>query len=93
MTYRRWDGTGRMLGHERKRAVYRALEYNGWTVLKNGWPDCCAFRPGKDGGVEVRFIKVRDHFAPRQQRMVEALRQVGITVQLVHSYGDIEAEQ
>ena len=63
-------------------AVVRDLESQGYTVLKNGWPDFLAFR-----GTEVRLIEVKPHnhrrLSPRQQRMAEALALVGLTVELL----------
>jgi hypothetical protein len=58
------------------------LESQGYTVLKNGWPDFLAFK-----GTEVRLIEVkphgRRHLSPRQKRMANALALTGLKVELV----------
>jgi hypothetical protein len=66
--------------------VCRRLEGEGYTVLKNGWPDFLAFRDN-----EVRFIEVKPNvrckMSPRQVRMASALRRCGIRVEM--AYGDM----
>lgn len=63
-------------------AVCDHLEAEGYTVLKNGWPDFLAYRDG-----EVRFIEVKPHsgrrLSPRQQTMASALRPLGVTVEMM----------
>lgn len=63
-------------------AVATDLVNNGYTLIKNGWPDFVAY---DDEG--VRFIEVkptcRARLSFRQRRMAEILGRVGITVELV----------
>ena len=65
-----------------ERAVVTDLESQGYTVLKNGWPDFLAFK-----GKSVRFIEVKPHrgreLTPRQQKMAQALALIGLSVELL----------
>lgn len=65
--------------------VFARLEAEGYTVLKNGWPDALAVHP--DGS--VRFIEVKpssqSRLSPRQARMARALkRSLNVEVEILH---------
>lgn len=63
-------------------AVATRLVNEGYTILKNGWPDFLAF---DDHG--VRFIEVkptcRSNLSYRQRKMAGVLSRLGISVELV----------
>ena len=60
---------------------YRA---EGWTPLKNGWPDRAYVRLN-DGRLKVRFVEIKgpdDTLSTEQQLMREVLRSQGLSVQI-----------
>lgn len=51
--------------------VRRELEADGWTVLRNGWPDFLAIK-----GARAKFVEVKTNstpFSPEQKAMFRAL--------------------
>ena len=63
-------------------AVCAALERDGWTVMKRGWPDFLAVR-----GDEVRLIEVKPsrscHLKPAQRRVAHVLARFGLRVEML----------
>jgi hypothetical protein len=69
--------------------VIKELQDEGYTILKNGWPDFLAVR-----GKEARLVEVKQPdsgagLSPRQQRMAEALAVLGLKVEV--AFGSIHS--
>lgn len=71
----------------RERAFKKRAEEEGWTVLRNGWPDFVLTR-----GDAVRVVEVKrrrsEGLQPHQQALHDALRRAGLTVEI--HYADEE---
>ncbi len=64
--------------------VVQALEAAGWTVVKRGWPDMIAWKPGKVRLIEVKRSP-RHKLRPSQAMVAEALRRaLGVQVEVLH---------
>jgi Holliday junction resolvase len=65
----------------------KALEAEGWEVMKRGWPDFLAVKDGK-----VRMIEVKPRadrkLSPAQARVAEVLALLGVTVELWSPSGE-----
>ncbi len=66
--------------------VFDELAKDGYTVLRNGWPDFLAFRSDPILGDQVRFIEVKTNggrVSAVQKRIHKALAAYGITVEII----------
>lgn len=72
--YRLQTSSGRT-SNKHEAVVAEALEADGWTVYRNGWPDFMAVR-----GDEVRFVEVKpsltSRLSIRQSRVAKVLRRL-----------------
>lgn len=62
-------------------------ESEGWSVLKDGWPDFLLERNGVFKFVELKRRRdngCHDKLTPRQQKMHEALRRAGFQIEVIH---------
>lgn len=83
--YRTEAGGSQRTSNPAEAEVFTRLERQGYTIIKNGWPDAVAVHP--DG--TIRFIEVKArggrHLSPRQERMANALRKyLNIEVEILH---------
>ncbi len=69
---------------ESEMAVDGRYRTEGWTPLKNGWPDRAYVRLN-EGKLEVRLVEIKgpsDTLSTEQQLMHEVLRSQGLNVQI-----------
>lgn len=59
------------------------LKEKGFTVVKDGWPDFLVVKDGEFWLMEVKPDEGHRKLSPSQQRMADALRSVGILVNVV----------
>lgn len=66
------------------------LESEGWTVLRNGWPDFLIFRH-TDNGSEVIAVEQKDtnELSLEQQKMIHALNLMGLPVLVMNKHASI----
>ena len=69
--------------NESERRVYDALRRDGYSVYRHGWPDFLAIRDNKAKFVEVKGALKK--LGGAQIRMHEALRSVGLDVEVISS--------
>jgi len=69
---------------ESEMAVDDRYRAEGWTPLRNGWPDRAYVRLN-EGKLEVRFVEIKgpsDTLSTEQQLMHEVLRSQGFSVEI-----------
>lgn len=70
---------------ESEKLVHASLIAEGWTVLRNGWPDFLCFRNKEFKAVEVKHGM--DVVHPNQKANHRVLRLMGLDVQVVYPCG------
>ncbi|MFZ0418302.1 MAG: VRR-NUC domain-containing protein [Candidatus Sulfotelmatobacter sp.] len=69
---------------ESEMTVDEKYRTQGWTPLKNGWPDRAYVRL-KDGKLEVKLVEIKspnDTLSTDQELMHDVLRSQGLSVQI-----------
>jgi hypothetical protein len=69
-------------------AALEKFKANGWSELRNGWPDYLLVRTNSDGKLEFMGLEVkhgRDSLRPAQRAIHAVLLCAGIKVEVVNS--------